>query len=539
MSCNFYVHNDPVGGTKYISGTTCSGTEAYYYLTIGQQVCMNSDLPMINLNNLQVGDSCFPVTPTPSTTPYEYCYFSARTYYDAEFQCPNDGLIYNDLYGKLTFSAAIEGNSSSSHPDLSFTVTNGTDFETVTILDGQLFTEFIYPKVNFFYTETGCEQVVLPDWSLYTPEVTFCPLTPTPTRTPTQTPTPTNTSTQTSTPTVTPTQTTTNTSTQTPTPTNTPTLTSTPTQTQTQTQTPTDTPAPSCDVSYNILETPTPTPTPTTTQTPTETSTSTPTPTTTSTQTPTTTTTSTQTPTPTSTPLYVEWLMSVSGVTKDDICSMPVNVTYYSYPNAGANANVGEYMFYDSALTQPVAAGWYRRGNGITPFGQQVYNTDSSGLIIAANLNYTCLPYTPTPTVTNTPSVTPTTTTTPSVTPTNTTTPSVTPTTTTTPTNTITSTPTRTSSPTPTPTFVSYNFFASSTGYSPSSGACSNIACEINLWSASPILNNGTNAFTNRELTIPYSGDGLFHAWRINCSGTIFNRRIQSSGFVQAQGVTC
>jgi hypothetical protein len=392
MSCNFYVHNDPVGGTKYISGTTCSGTVAYYYLTIGQQVCMNSDLPMINLNNLQVGDTCFPVTPTPSTTPYEYCYFSARTYYDAEFQCPNDGLVYSDLYGKLTFSAAIEGNSSSSHPDLSFTITNGTDFETVTILDGQLFTEFVYPKINFFYTETGCEQVVLPDWSLYTPEVTFCPLTPTPTRTPTQTPTPTNTSTQTSTPTQTPTNTPTNTTTRTPTP----------TQTQTQTQTPTDTPAPSCDVSYNILETPTPTATSTTT--------------------PTNTPTQTQTQTPTSTPLYVEWLVSVSGITRDDVCSMPLTETYYSYPNAGSTPNIGEYMFYDSTLTQPVDAAWYRREN-VGAFNSLVL-TDSNGLIISVSNNYTCLPFTPTPT----PTITSTPTTTPTNTPTNTQTPSVTPT---------------------------------------------------------------------------------------------------------------
>ena len=48
MSCNTYVHNDPTGGSKYISGTTCSGTEVYYTLTIGQSVCFNDDLPLIN-----------------------------------------------------------------------------------------------------------------------------------------------------------------------------------------------------------------------------------------------------------------------------------------------------------------------------------------------------------------------------------------------------------------------------------------------------------------------------------------------------------
>lgn len=203
MSCNFYLHNDPVGGTKYISGTTCSGTQAYYYLTIGQEVCMNSDLPLINLNNLQVGDTCFPVTPTPSTTPYEYCYFSAVTYYTAPYQCPNDGEIYEDIYGKMTFYATIGGRIVSAHPDLSFVITNGTDYETVTILDGQEFIEFIYPRVNFYYTETGCEEVILPDWTVYTPPVTNCLLfTPTPTATPTVTPT--NTQTQTPTPSTTP-----------------------------------------------------------------------------------------------------------------------------------------------------------------------------------------------------------------------------------------------------------------------------------------------------------------------------------------------
>ena len=45
MSCNLYVHNDPTGGSKYISGTTCSGTEVYYTLTFGQSVCFNDDLP--------------------------------------------------------------------------------------------------------------------------------------------------------------------------------------------------------------------------------------------------------------------------------------------------------------------------------------------------------------------------------------------------------------------------------------------------------------------------------------------------------------
>jgi hypothetical protein len=37
MSCNLYVHNDPIGGSKYISGTTCSGTEVYYGSSIAGQ----------------------------------------------------------------------------------------------------------------------------------------------------------------------------------------------------------------------------------------------------------------------------------------------------------------------------------------------------------------------------------------------------------------------------------------------------------------------------------------------------------------------
>ena len=52
MSCNTYVHNDPIGGSKYISGTTCSGTEVYYTLTIGQSVCFNDDLPLISFLSL-------------------------------------------------------------------------------------------------------------------------------------------------------------------------------------------------------------------------------------------------------------------------------------------------------------------------------------------------------------------------------------------------------------------------------------------------------------------------------------------------------
>ena len=249
MSCNIYTHNDPFGGTKYISGTTCDGTVAYYYLTIGQSICMNDDKPIINLNNLQLSGSCFPVTPTPSTTPLENCYFSAFTYTTTPYQCPNDGLIYYDTYGKFKLYATNNGVVTSQHPGLSFILSNGTDFETVTIESGQEFTEFVYPKINFFYTDSGCVSTTYPDWFIYTPPVTNCLLfTPTPTVTPTitptktSTPTPTTTTTLTLTPTNTNTPTSTLTPTVTPTNTNTPTITTTPTVTPTNTNTPTVTP---------------------------------------------------------------------------------------------------------------------------------------------------------------------------------------------------------------------------------------------------------------------------------------------------------
>jgi hypothetical protein len=247
MSCNFYVHNDSAGGTKYISGTTCSGTQDFYYLTLGQSICMDDTKPLINLNGLVISGECFPVTPTPSTTPYEYCYVSATTQTFGEFQCPNNGILYNDIYGKLTLFATINGVIQSSHPQLNFIITNGVENQSISILDGQEFTEFVYPRVNFFYTETTCELETLPDWRVLTPPVTNCLLV-TPTTTATPTVTPTNTSTPTQTRTSTPTQTQTQTSTQTPTSTPTQTPTNTQTRTPTQTQTPSPTFNPLCNV---------------------------------------------------------------------------------------------------------------------------------------------------------------------------------------------------------------------------------------------------------------------------------------------------
>ena len=247
MSCNTYVHNDPTGGSKYISGTTCSGTEVYYTLTIGQSVCFNDDLPLINECGLVISGSCLAVTPTPTTTPYEYCYFSSFTYNSVAFSCDNGSSVFN-VYGVFRFYATISGVIVSSHPDLSFVLTNGTDFETVVIPNGQEYTEFVFPRVlHDACGTTNCTPTIFPNWIIYTPPVTNCLLfTPTPTATPTVTPTMTQTPTNTATNTATPTTT----STLTETPTNTPTNTSTPshtptnTATQTQTQTPSHTPTP-------------------------------------------------------------------------------------------------------------------------------------------------------------------------------------------------------------------------------------------------------------------------------------------------------
>jgi len=202
MNCSNYVHNDPIGGSKFISGTTCTGTVAYYTLTLGQEVCMDNSKPLINLNGLVISGDCTGVTPTPTPTPIDFCYISGFSYYDAVFQCPNDGLDYFDRYGVWYFSAYTGSNFTQSHPQLNFTLTNGTDFATVSIEPGQYFTEFVYPKIDFRYTDTGCMSTTYPDWYVYTPPTTQCFLTPTPSITPTQTQTPT----PTITPTITPTQ---------------------------------------------------------------------------------------------------------------------------------------------------------------------------------------------------------------------------------------------------------------------------------------------------------------------------------------------
>jgi hypothetical protein len=188
-------------------------------------------------------------------------------------------------------------------------------------------------------------------------------------------------------------------------------------------------------------------PTPTPTQTPTQTATQTQTPTNTATQT--NTPTPTQTPTVTPSSSYVTWFLSATGASGNDVCSLPASTNYYSYPNAGPSPNAGEYIFFDSALTQSVPADTYIRFNYT---GSTIYvlvvnqgGAYSPGMISGINSNFNCSTPTPTPTLTQTP--TPTITETPTQTPTTTETPTQTPTSTS---SVVTSTPTPTQTPTPT-----------------------------------------------------------------------------------------
>jgi hypothetical protein len=304
MSCNLFVHADPTGGSKYISGTTCDGTTAYYTLTFGQSVCMNTTLPYENLCGLILSGSCLAVTPTPTTTPLEYCIVSGLTYSTQPFECPFDGATYYDIYGKLKITAAIFGSITSTHPPLTAFISNGIENVSLTIPENETFAEYVYLKSNFEFSGGTCQNVVYPDWFIITGTTYTCLF---------FTPTPTVTSTQTQTPTTTPTNTSTQTGTPTVTPTNTQTPTNTSTNTPTQTGTPTTTPTLDCSfiaTAQFIPPTPTPTQTstqtptvtPTTTQTPTNTATQTETPTVTPTVTPTQTTTQTQTATKTATP---------------------------------------------------------------------------------------------------------------------------------------------------------------------------------------------------------------------------------------------
>jgi len=240
MSCNLFVHVDPTGGSKYISGTTCDGTPAFYTLTLGQSVCMDTTKPFTDLCGLVISGECQTVTPTPTVTPADYCIVTGLTYTQQPFECPFDGATYYDIYGKIKITATIGGQIVSFHPTLSALISNGSESLTLLIPNGQSSVEFNYIKSNFTFSGGTCVNVTNVDWYVVSATVVSC-LFFTPTPTPTLTQTPTQTSTQTQTPTQTPTNTPTETFT--PTPTTTTTLTSTPTQTntQTQTQTPTNT----------------------------------------------------------------------------------------------------------------------------------------------------------------------------------------------------------------------------------------------------------------------------------------------------------
>jgi hypothetical protein len=411
MSCTNYVHNDPIGGSKFISGTTCTGSVAYYTLTLGQEVCMDNSKPLINLNGLIISGDCTGVTPTPTPTPIDYCYLSGFSYQSAIFQCPNDGLDYFDTYGVWTFSAYTGSQFTNDHPQLSFTLTNGTDFATVSIEPGQYFTEFVYPKVDFRYTDTGCVSTTYPDWYIYTPAVTRCLPTPTPTRTPTQTPT------------ITPTVTTT--VTKTPTPTVTSTITPTITSTVTSTVTPTKTVTPTITPTISLTPTITPTVTPS---------------------------------------ISYYFGLHYSGAAICDACYL-INSTILYWPlSQGSVLNLGEFAYLDSDFTIPAPNGYYvpatitNRTLLIDSGTGQITQTSNTSCSACFTPTPTKTPtQTPTPTATITPTVSLTSTLTPTISLTPSITPTITPTRTSTPTITptrtpVTPTPTRTSTPTITPT---------------------------------------------------------------------------------------
>lgn len=228
MNCITYTNNGPSGSIKEISGTTCIGVEGYYYINFGQSICMDNTKPIINLGGLIIGEECFAVTPTPTQTNLNYCYSSGLTYYTVSYECPNDGKNYDDIYGVISVEIYENADSpTTNHPTYNFSISNGIETELLSIPRGQSFATFIFPKVNFDYTSTGCTTTTLNNWYISnTDGLTKCQfITPTPTITPTNT----NTPTYTTTPTITPTNT------------NTPTYTSTPTKTSTSTPTPTNT----------------------------------------------------------------------------------------------------------------------------------------------------------------------------------------------------------------------------------------------------------------------------------------------------------
>jgi hypothetical protein len=298
MSCNLFVHADPTGGSKYISGTTCDGVPAYYTLTLGQSVCMDTTKPFTDLCGLVISGACQTVTPTPTITPANYCQVTGLTYTVQPFECPFNGTLYYDTYGSLRIYATANGAIVSVHPTLSSYISNGINSTTITIPNGETYTEFNYIKNNFQFSGGTCVNTVYPDWFIVSGNSPYCFFfTPTPTTTPTTT--------------------------QTPTATNT----STPTQTQTYTSTPT----------------------------PTQTSTTTQTPSVTPTQTPSVTLTST----PTQTPFNYSF-QGYTGTTACIACSSGSSlITFYGNISASTGPNIGEYVYLNDQLTIPVPDGTY------------------------------------------------------------------------------------------------------------------------------------------------------------------------------------
>jgi hypothetical protein len=104
MSCITYLHNDPFdSGSKFISGTTCTGSAYSQNLFFGDSVCMESELPLVICDGLTISGSCdSPVvtpsstpTPTPSSTPP---YFNIRFWIDAS----DESTITKDVNNKVS-----------------------------------------------------------------------------------------------------------------------------------------------------------------------------------------------------------------------------------------------------------------------------------------------------------------------------------------------------------------------------------------------------------------------------------------------------
>lgn len=377
MSCNLFVHADPTGGSKYISGTTCDGVPAYYTLTFGQSVCMDTTKPFTDLCGLVISGTCQTVTPTPTVTPADYCIVSGLTYTVQPFECPFNGTTYYDTYGTLKITSTIGGQIVSFHPGLSSLISNGINSTTITIPNGQTTAEYSYIKNNFTYSGGTCINTVYPDWYIVS-STTYTCLFFTPTPTPTLTQTPTNTSTPTQTPSQTPSETPTETPTQTPTTTTT--LTSTPTQTETQTPTVTQTPTTTTTLTSTPTQTPTMTVTPTTTLTSTPTNTITPTP--------------SSTPPPSGTTEAIAYLEAViqAGGTGIDSTVSACTITLFNqifsnnlwnkiqafYPMLGSNSNGTKFnaknpLDTNAAYRLQFNGGWSYSVSGITSNGTNAY----------------------------------------------------------------------------------------------------------------------------------------------------------------------